>query len=84
MIGLVVVAIGISFGGMNGYAINPARDLGPRLFSVLAGFQNNGLTHGPSVWLAPVLGPLVGATLGTLIYDATIGRALAMAKANTQ
>ncbi len=83
LIGLVVVAIGISFGGMNGYAINPARDLGPRLFSVLAGFQNNGLTHGPSVWLAPVLGPVVGAILGTLIYDATIGRALAMAKANT-
>ena len=48
MIGLVVVAIGISFGGMHGYAINPARDFGPRLFTVVAGFRNNGLTDGSS------------------------------------
>ena len=46
MVGLIVVAIGISFGGMYGYAINPARDLGPRLFAVVAGFKNNGLTDG--------------------------------------
>ena len=45
-IGLVVVAIGISWGGMHGYAINPARDLGPRLFTVVAGFKNTGFeTH---------------------------------------
>ena len=42
IIGLIVVAIGISFGGMNGYAINPARDMGPRLFALVAGFKNNG------------------------------------------
>jgi glycerol uptake facilitator protein len=41
VIGLIVVAIDISFGGMNGYAINPARDLGPRIFAVIAGFKNN-------------------------------------------
>ena len=46
MIGLVVVAIGMSFGGMHGYAINPARDFGPRLFTVVAGFHNNGLSDG--------------------------------------
>jgi glycerol uptake facilitator protein len=46
MIGLVVVAIGMSFGGMHGYAINPARDFGPRLFTAVAGFKNNGLTDG--------------------------------------
>ncbi len=84
IVGLLVVAIGISFGGMNGYAINPARDLAPRLFAVLAGFQNNGLTSGPSVWLPPVIGPLVGGVLGAFIYDLTIGRALAQAKANEQ
>src|SRR5450755_2930453 len=50
MIGLVVVAVGMSFGGMHGYAINPARDFGPRLFSVVAGFRNNGLTDGTRVW----------------------------------
>src|SRR5262249_3489986 len=42
MAGVVVVAIGISWGGMHGYAINPARDLGPRLFTLVAGFRNTG------------------------------------------
>src|SRR5580704_14766208 len=41
LVGLVVVVIGMSFGGMHGYAINPARDFGPRLFTVAAGFRNN-------------------------------------------
>jgi glycerol uptake facilitator-like aquaporin len=45
-------------------AINPARDLGPRLFAVVAGFKNNRLIDGPSVWLQPVLGPMVGGLLG--------------------
>ncbi len=79
IIGLIVVAVGISFGGMNGYAINPARDLGPRLFSVFAGFKNNGLTDGTMHWLPPVLGPLVGGVLGALAYDFFIGRALVQA-----
>jgi glycerol uptake facilitator protein len=79
VIGLLVLAIGISWGGMNGYAINPARDLGPRLFAVVAGFKNNGLTDGVSVWLPPVLGPIVGGLLGAFAYDLTIGRALVQA-----
>jgi glycerol uptake facilitator protein len=79
IIGLIVVAIGISFGGMNGYAINPARDFGPRLFSVLAGFKNNGLTNGTSVWLPPVIGPIVGGLAGAYAYDLLIGRALVTA-----
>ena len=57
MIGLVVVAIGMSFGGMHGYPINPARDFGPRLFTVVAGFRNNGITDGGHVWWVPVVGP---------------------------
>jgi glycerol uptake facilitator protein len=76
VIGLIVVAIGMSFGGMNGYAINPARDLGPRLFAVIAGFKNNGLTDGTIAWLPPVVGPLVGGVLGALAYDFFIGRTL--------
>ena len=79
VVGLIVVAIGISFGGMYGYAINPARDLGPRLFAVLAGFKNNGLTDGTGAWLPPVVGPLVGGLLGTFAYDLTIGRTLVKA-----
>ena len=79
IIGLIVVAIGISFGGMNGYAINPARDFGPRLFETLIGYKNNGLTDGTNAWLPPILGPLVGGVLGALAYDVFIGRALVKA-----
>jgi glycerol uptake facilitator protein len=79
-VGLLVVAIGMSFGGMHGYAINPARDFGPRLFSVVAGFKNNGLTDS-TVWVVPIVGPIVGALLGAWIYDFAIGKALAQAHA---
>jgi glycerol uptake facilitator protein len=84
IIGLIVVAIGISFGGMNGYAINPARDFGPRLFAVLAGFKNNGLTDGSVVWLVPIVGPIVGGLLGAFAYDLTIGRTLLRANLMSQ
>ena len=76
MIGLVVVAIGMSFGGMHGYAINPARDFGPRLFTAVAGFRNNGLTDGSYVWWIPVVAPLIGGLLGAAIYDFGIRRFL--------
>lgn len=64
-VGFLVTAIGCSFGSNFGYAINPARDFGPRLFTLF--------THGPHVftgawWLIPILGPLVGALLGTGAY----------------
>ncbi len=76
MIGLVVVAIGMSFGGMHGYPINPARDFGPRLFTALAGFRNNGLTDGARIWWVPVVAPLLGGLLGAAIYDFGIRRFL--------
>jgi glycerol uptake facilitator protein len=76
MIGLVVVAIGMSFGAMHGYAINPARDFGPRLFTVLAGFSNNGITDGNRVWWVPVLAPLIGGVVGAAVYDFGIRRFL--------
>jgi len=76
LIGLVVVAIGMSFGGMHGYAINPARDFGPRLFTVVAGFRNNGLTDGSRVWWVPVAAPLLGGLIGAALYDFGIRRFL--------
>jgi glycerol uptake facilitator protein len=76
MIGLVVVAIGMSFGGMHGYAINPARDLGPRLFTVAAGFRNNGITDGSHVWWIPIVAPLIGGVAGAALYDFGIRRYL--------
>lgn len=72
MIGLVVVAIGASFGAMHGYAINPARDFGPRLLATVAGFRNNGLTDGTGVFLIPIAGPLLGGPIGGLIYNVLI------------
>jgi glycerol uptake facilitator protein len=76
LVGLVVVAIGMTFGSLHGYAINPARDFGPRVLTVLAGFRNNGLTDGSRVWLVPIAGPLVGGLLGGLAWDQLIHRHL--------
>jgi len=76
LIGLVVVAVGMSFGGMHGYPINPARDFGPRLFTVVAGFRNNGLTDGTRVWWIPIVAPLAGGLAGAAIYDFGIRRFL--------
>jgi len=84
MVGLVVVAIGMSFGGMHGYAINPARDFGPRLFSVFAGFRNNGLTDGTRVWWIPVVAPLLGGLAGAALYDFGIRRFLTALRASAQ
>ena len=76
LVGLVVVAIGMAFGGMHGYAINPARDFGPRLFTVIAGFKNNGLTDGSMVYWVPIAGPIIGGLLGGFVYDMGIRRFL--------
>lgn len=75
-VGLVVVAIGMSWGTLHGYAINPARDLGPRLFTVAAGFKNNGLTDGTGVFWVPLIAPLIGGVIGAVLYDAGIRRYL--------
>lgn len=72
LIGLVVVVIGMAFGGMHGYAINPARDFGPRLFTVVAGFRNNGLTDGKMVFWVPIAGPLIGGVLGAAAWQYVI------------
>lgn len=75
-VAFLVMGIGMSFGAMHGYAINPARDFAPRLFSVLAGFKNNGLTDGSGVWLIPIFGPIFGALIGAFIYDSCIGNVI--------
>jgi len=76
VVGLVVLAIGVSFGKLHGYAINPARDFGPRLWTVLAGYRVNGLTDGTHVWWIPVAAPLVGGLIGAGLYELTIRRFL--------
>jgi MIP family channel proteins len=73
-VGLVVVVIGMTFGFNSGYAINPARDLGPRLFTFVAGWGGEVFRAGHGWWWVPILGPLVGAVLGGGVYDLLITR----------
>jgi glycerol uptake facilitator protein len=68
IVGLTVVMVGLVLGGPSGYAINPARDLGPRLFGLVAGTKD--LFGSDFYWLvAPIIGPLVGGPLGLFLYD---------------
>lgn len=76
LVGLVVVLVGMSFGSMHGYAINPARDFGPRLFTAVAGFRNNGLTDGTNQFLVPLVAPLIGGLIGAGSYELCIRRFL--------
>lgn len=73
LVGLLVVAIGMAFGFNAGYAINPARDFGPRLFTAVAGWGGGVFSAGGGWWWVPILGPLVGGVLGVWLYDACVG-----------
>lgn len=76
LIGLVVGAIGLSFGANAGYAINPARDFGPRVFSWFAGWGDVAFPGALAYWWVPIVGPLIGGVLGALIYDFCIADTL--------
>jgi glycerol uptake facilitator protein len=67
-VALVVVAIGASLGGPTGYAINPARDLGPRIAHALLPIRGKGSSDWSYAWV-PVLGPAVGGILGGLLAN---------------
>ena len=77
VVGLLVVAIGAAFGFNSGYAINPARDFGPRLFTAIAGWGSEVFTAGGGWWWVPIVGPSVGGVLGGWVYDACVGHHLA-------
>ncbi|MFI8008025.1 MIP/aquaporin family protein [Streptomyces sp. NPDC086010] len=64
----VVVAIGLSLGGPTGYAINPARDLGPRIVHALLPLPNKGGSDWSYAWV-PVVGPLIGAAIAAGVYE---------------
>jgi MIP family channel proteins len=74
LIGALVVAIGVSFGFNAGYAINPARDFGPRLFTAVAGWGGAVFAAGNGWWWVPVVGPAIGAPIGAVLYDVCVGR----------
>jgi MIP family channel proteins len=69
VVGLLVTVIGMTFGYNAGYAINPARDLGPRLFTAVAGWGGEVFRAGNGWWWVPIVGPLMGGVLGGLVYD---------------
>lgn len=77
IVGLIVVAIGMAFAVNAGYAINPARDFGPRLASFLTGYETAFLDPSgyPYFWV-PVVGPLVGGVIGAGLYQLFVGRFL--------
>ena len=67
--------IGAAFGFNSGYAINPARDLGPRLFTAVAGWGSEVFTAGNGWWWVPIVGPLVGGVLGRVAVRRVRGEA---------
>lgn len=68
-VGLLIVVIGMSLGGTTGYAINPARDLGPRIAHFLLPIPGKGSSNWGYAWI-PVVGPVLGGALGAVFYKA--------------
>ncbi|MEV4228321.1 MIP/aquaporin family protein [Streptomyces bobili] len=68
IVSLLVVGIGLSLGGPTGYAINPARDLGPRIVHTFLPIPNKGTSDWGYAWI-PVVGPLTGGVLAGLLYN---------------
>ncbi|KAJ8287251.1 hypothetical protein GJAV_G00049390 [Gymnothorax javanicus] len=67
-VGLLVLLIGISMGSNSGYAINPSRDLPPRVFTALAGWGPEVFRAGHCWWWVPLTAPLIGGVIGASIY----------------
>ena len=68
LVGLLVLAIGLSLGGPTGYAINPARDLGPRIAHQVLPIAGKGDSDWGYAWV-PVVGPIIGGVAGALLFD---------------
>jgi glycerol uptake facilitator protein len=72
LVGALVWGIGLSLGGPTGYAINPARDLGPRIAHALLPITGKGISDWSYAWI-PVVGPLLGGVLAALVWSAVSG-----------
>jgi len=82
IIGLAVVVIGMSLGALSGYAINPARDFGPRLAAWVTGWSTSmEAPSGDLYFWVPIIGPFIGGAIGAYIYDFFIGGSLPIAEA---
>ena len=69
LVGLLVLGIGLSLGGPTGYAINPARDLGPRIMHAILPIPGKGSSDWGYAWI-PVVAPLIGGALAAVFYGA--------------
>jgi glycerol uptake facilitator protein len=69
LVGLLVLGIGLSLGGPTGYAINPARDLGPRIIHAILPIPGKGSSDWGYAWI-PVVAPIIGGILGAVAFDA--------------
>ena len=78
LIGLLIAVIGASMGPLTGFAMNPARDIGPKAFAFIAGWGDVAFTGGKDIpyFLVPLFAPVVGAALGAFSYRKLIGRHL--------
>ena len=76
VVGLLVLLIGATYGFNSGYAINPARDFGPRLFTAIAGWGGEVFRAGNRWWWVPIIAPCVGGVIGGWVYDVFVGRRL--------
>ncbi|RVE68307.1 hypothetical protein OJAV_G00090790 [Oryzias javanicus] len=72
-VGFVVLVIGLSMGFNSGYAVNPARDLGPRLFTSIAGWGSDVFTMRQGWFLVPIFAPFLGTIVGAMIYQLMVG-----------
>ncbi|VWX37805.1 MIP/aquaporin family protein [Exiguobacterium oxidotolerans] len=68
IVGLLVVVIGLSLGGTTGYAINPARDLGPRIAHAILPIPGKGSSDWGYSWI-PIVGPIIGGAIAVFIYQ---------------
>ncbi len=66
-VAFVVFGVGLSLGGPTGYAINPARDLGPRIMHAILPIKNKGTSDWKHSWI-PVFGPIIGAVIAALLF----------------
>src|SRR3989442_2555229 len=67
LVGVIVWAIGLSLGGPTGYAINPARDLGPRIAHAILPIPGKGSSDWDYAWI-PILGPIIGGLIAAFLY----------------
>jgi glycerol uptake facilitator protein len=86
IIGLLVVAIGMAWGTNAGYAINPARDFGPRVASAITGYGSQAFHDqwGDLYFWVPIVAPVIGGIVGCFLYEILVGRFLPIADADEE